>query len=1040
LKELTEIFKLSQRINKADDKIKGKWARFQIDYPRMLAKDLIIYRSYSALIRNSERASKENLLKLHNLFAKQSQKIKLSDELSQSNLSDKTCILVQINLDPRNPGTIKSISEEVEENLGWRSSEVIGKNIEIFLPEEVAQSHREILKTHLETGSSDILFKNKVAYVQHRLGYIIPALMHITPHPNLDEGFVYVTAICLVDMFEEILVVQEDGQIIATSKNLKEELGLSKKQNITQACPDFSKHLAAWAYPNGVEINNSSDPQKIQLQSLSSESIVEYDYKIEKHSVQTNTIILKLTKINVTQQPTKRKIRFIDEEILGESATMTKSADSLTYVQKLKPVLKKSSFMKFLPKDDDTFRSEDMSEFCNEDPEMIIQVPSAKSLAYAGLKHPKKQGPELSESPSSNQDIKSQTGHLDSKTETKDDPRKRLFEIALSSSTHSMASTRSFQRRIALEIEHTLQKKTYTPGIIRLLLIIFLYFCSSIAVYTWFNSYSTGLMYNTLNTSYAMRMTARRRNWLINLHRRAMSIVLVENEYMERYRYPDGQDYTQYCLNYIRTNLDEVDAANDVILGILSELQEGLRNTYFKRISFSPRLPEQETLFLPMQGIIQDIVASSIAILKRPSLTANDPDLHFIINNVNNELQIRSEAFISALFQHVQSINEMNTSINLAIIGIYCGFCLAIVMLSAFEEKKYVSEKASFFDSLLRTNEKECNQHAKQIRLFYKALKENNTRVDNRSKTNSNNSNKGHAKKSYRIGDFSGLYLSSYKRVLVTFLILLISIFVGFIFYNEVKNYNSSVVFLNERLLESQKMLIYYSLLLSALYQYVGNDVGATIKNVPVEKEIGNIIEYLKETQKFYIKYRELDPPLQNDLFELIQGNLCNIFTNHMEPYDNCQTLIKGSITKGLFSINSFVLNTIIEAKDRYEASAKTKVDIQGVFADPDLKEVERAFVPLMRDVYMSINQRLLTEIQDRIHSVNNNTNYLNFILIIVCVLMLLIGYRYLYRQAHDERYEMKRILTLLPIKIILANNQLKYYLKTYYDLSSKQI
>ena len=240
--------------------------------------------------------------------------------------------------------------------------------------------------------------------------------------------------------------------------------------------------------------------------------------------------------------------------------------------------------------------------------------------------------------------------------------------------------------------------------------------------------------------------------------------------------------------------------------------------------------------------------------------------------------------------------------------------------------------------------------------------------------------------------------------------------------------------------METQKLLISYSLLFNAILQHVGNDVGAYIRNVPIKEETENLIGYLQENQKFYMRFRDLDEHMQENLFELIQGNLCEILGDIVAPYDNCETLIKGSIPKGLIEMNPYILNAMAEAKDQYDDSDMSTPVIQRIFAENNFKEAERAFNPTMMMAYMSIDSRIIEEIQRRILEVDENTNIINIILGIVCTVMLWIGIKVLYLQAHQERYELKRTLTMLPIKIILANSHLKHYLKTYYHLSSSQI
>jgi len=103
-------------------------------------------------------------------------------------------------MDPKHPGCIRSISEEGFEKLGWTPLEAVGRNIEIFLPDGLRQLVSDALRTHISSGNSDFLYKTRMGFVQHQMGYVLPALIHITPHPSLEEEFIYVVVIRIVEI------------------------------------------------------------------------------------------------------------------------------------------------------------------------------------------------------------------------------------------------------------------------------------------------------------------------------------------------------------------------------------------------------------------------------------------------------------------------------------------------------------------------------------------------------------------------------------------------------------------------------------------------------------------------------------------------------------------------------------------------------------------------------------------------------------------------------------------------------------------------
>eukprot|EP01126_Amoeba_proteus_P063654 TRINITY_DN8793_c0_g1_i2.p1 TRINITY_DN8793_c0_g1~~TRINITY_DN8793_c0_g1_i2.p1 ORF type:complete len:215 (-),score=47.11 TRINITY_DN8793_c0_g1_i2:129-773(-) len=61
-----------------------------------------------------------------------------------------------------NGGVVKIFNEAAQNDLGWKSEEVIGKNVTILMPERYAQHHQAFIRRYLQTGTSKVINKTRI--------------------------------------------------------------------------------------------------------------------------------------------------------------------------------------------------------------------------------------------------------------------------------------------------------------------------------------------------------------------------------------------------------------------------------------------------------------------------------------------------------------------------------------------------------------------------------------------------------------------------------------------------------------------------------------------------------------------------------------------------------------------------------------------------------------------------------------------------------------------------------------------------------------
>lgn len=77
-------------------------------------------------------------------------------------------------------GSITEVSEEVLSMLGWRPGELIGKNIDIVIPEEFRQRHHDGVVRAVQVQAIRPGTIAVAAYAMHKLGSKLPVIVTLT--------------------------------------------------------------------------------------------------------------------------------------------------------------------------------------------------------------------------------------------------------------------------------------------------------------------------------------------------------------------------------------------------------------------------------------------------------------------------------------------------------------------------------------------------------------------------------------------------------------------------------------------------------------------------------------------------------------------------------------------------------------------------------------------------------------------------------------------------------------------------------------------
>lgn len=76
-------------------------------------------------------------------------------------------------------GTIEEANSALRESFGWNEQELLGNNVNILMPEDVAEKHDGYLQRYLETGVKKVLAEKRILTAKHKDGTHFPVEVHV---------------------------------------------------------------------------------------------------------------------------------------------------------------------------------------------------------------------------------------------------------------------------------------------------------------------------------------------------------------------------------------------------------------------------------------------------------------------------------------------------------------------------------------------------------------------------------------------------------------------------------------------------------------------------------------------------------------------------------------------------------------------------------------------------------------------------------------------------------------------------------------------
>jgi two-component system, LuxR family, sensor kinase FixL len=113
---------------------------------------------------------------------------KLEGELKRSRTIVDNAIDGVVTIDEQ--GIVRDFNPAAERIFGYRSEDIIGRNVSMLMPTEVAANHDEFLRTYIQTGESRIIGKGRELTGRHRDGRILHLQLAVAEFVDEQRHFV----------------------------------------------------------------------------------------------------------------------------------------------------------------------------------------------------------------------------------------------------------------------------------------------------------------------------------------------------------------------------------------------------------------------------------------------------------------------------------------------------------------------------------------------------------------------------------------------------------------------------------------------------------------------------------------------------------------------------------------------------------------------------------------------------------------------------------------------------------------------------------
>jgi len=590
---------------------------------------------------------------------------------------------------------------------------------------------------------------------------------------------------------------------------------------------------------------------------------------------------------------------------------------------------------------------------------------------------------------------------------------------------------------------------------------LFYYFTSSISILLqlifviWINSYVSSSTKEAQNTEEILQSAYFRDFWIkianqqtrlwVNARRKDITIS-TNLEYLE--------DQNLLC----NSTFHELSNFNQDLRLLLGSASSDIQELFYvKNVNVYDRVNDDlvlQSVDDPSQ-VTDKIITKGFANFQKGLPTASDdestidPDSRFIFDNSFNDLLVESEAILSEV-EDMSSENLKDAKlVILIVLAVTLGVLALFVVFSIHSMIKLNKEYLKFMKVLCTIPKKDAAKTQVILTAFEEQLLKDcddedfirgltMTTLDFRiRRSQSTGLVSEREKKGYRRVSHKASMRKLYMRNRVTFgglfSALLIMIALMIVYYQialgkmtSFETQTTSKVFL----LKALNRQVFVNAQVQALIM----DNGSTkVRNLPILENLDADITILYNINAFqealYDDQGELSQDQQTALYNITCSEAYSslYFLSRTSSTSICNTISKGIGRLSLTSLLPDIVNNVGLITENYESSSKDASSLEQLFdeAVSMLNDLSDITATLMLLLFTATE----TKLKEKVDSLNERSLIVICVAIVVSIILGLLTWIFVIRKLVDRSLERKRVLAIIPNRLIITNPYLKMYL-----------
>jgi len=526
--------------------------------------------------------------------------------------------------------------------------------------------------------------------------------------------------------------------------------------------------------------------------------------------------------------------------------------------------------------------------------------------------------------------------------------------------------------------------------------------------------------------------------YIVEINRRGRMLYLLQKGLASSVRHTP--DYALTIINSTLLTSQNLTNYNFQLRSQVHMVDDSIRKQFYTQIAEADKWDMKKIIEANTFDICDELVNTGLELYQRYPSKPNptSKSLLFIFNNTFNDLLVESQRVVPILREdNVLAMNEIRNTL-IIVLAVALGITTVIFILALKIEMNFIKRKAHFHEIFLMIKDYEIEPHLFIASNFHGSLKENrgeeyfaekvgNEKFILKAKMNDLKKNQSKSFKAKRANK-RGINMQIFWNLVFTFVYLMLYIILFgaslIVFLSEEDNINNARL----KIIDTKVSFFRYGLLYSSIYEYITENITTKILENPINDQWEEIYTLQTSANSRLMEGIDKGKPYNDEYEFLLTGDLCPVYFARR----NCYVENSGVASKGIMTIDSYILKLLRGVKDHYDSSNKTVAAQTEALQLKDLISAETVYEAYSRKAYAVLDDVLSLQFHSQLTSFTSVSTVVAAISAAIFVLATLLIWFKVSKRMIEERSNYKNMMRVIPVNVIMGNRFLKNYLLTH--------